>query len=479
MDQIHPARDSLALLGSDAMDRTGSDDSSDDSSIEYPQLLHSSGHRTSLASPKSDAVHKEELENFERRSLNLSWIKYLPSLPDQSDYVPPPEYDLPKQRTRLSFTNQIITHMTRNTIVFYRNLWSRLIDTSIIVIATLLICLINGTLDLANWETSKVNFEYLLIDNDYRPTILSHRYLYRYVQSSVNALELFYLTCGCIVSLLIALQASKAIISKRVEFFREAGSGNDVNAYFIALNITTSVEYISQMMLVSAIVLWLRNSLTTYFVFFLNYVLLAWTSASWSFFFAGFIPPANLSVTIGFFVAFCCLIFGGGLQPYDYEFIYTAPYYEVIAGIISPLRFFSESLIVSEYRCLPEQSGFTFDPNIATNITNAESSFMTLGFALRDSDTVIQRSCNGWFWGALPFFMVGLMLRVISCALMHVQDRGPQAKKPFLQELRRSDNVCKSYMKVGGVVCVVCGVVMVTVWSILRGDMEDRSFERS
>ena len=117
---------------------------------------------------------------------------------------------------------------------------------------------------------------------------------------------------------------------------------------------------------------------------------------------------------------------------------HTAPYYEVFAAVVSPLRFFSEALIISEYRCLPEQSGFTFDSSIATNFTNDESSFMTLGLAMQDGDNVTSRSCDGWYWSTFPFFMVGLMLRVISCSLLHLQHRGPQAKKPFWGGLKRN-----------------------------------------
>lgn len=350
-------------------------------------------------------------------------------------------------------------------------------DASTIVVATALICAINGTLDLVNYPISYVTFEDFLVEDDYRPTVSSFLGLYKYNLSSINAMELFYLTCGVIVSLLISLQAAKAIVSKRVEFLREAGSGNDVNAYFIALNITTTVEYMFQMLLVSSVVFWLRNSLTSYVVFFVNFTLLAWTSASWAFFFAGFIPPQNLSVTIGFFVSFCCLIFGGGMPPYDYEFIYSAPYYEVFAAVVSPLRFFSEALIISEYRCLPEQSGFTFDSSIATNFTNDESSFMTLGLAMRDGDNATNRSCDGWYWSAFPFFMVGLMLRVISCSLLHLQHRGPQAKKPFWGELKRNGTK-QNYATVGAVVCLVLVVCAVTLYSILRGGMEDRTFQR-
>lgn len=136
----------------------------------------------------------------------------------------------------------------------------------------------------------------------------------------------FYLTIGVIVSLLVALQAARAMVDKRVEFFREAGSGNNISAYFIALNITTMIEYMLQMSLVAAVVFWLRNTLTNYSVFFVFFGLLAWTSSAWSFFFAGFIPPQNLSVTIGFFVTFSGLIFGGGLPPFDYGFIYECTF---------------------------------------------------------------------------------------------------------------------------------------------------------
>lgn len=152
-----------------------------------------------------------------------------------------------------------------------------------------------------------------------------------------------------------------------------------------------------------------------------------------------------------------------------------APVNEVLCGVLSPTRFFTESMVVSEYRCLPEQTGFTYDVEIATNFSVSDSTFSTLNYGLRDVDTMTERSCSGWFWGAPPFFLVGLTLRVLSCVLLHVQHRGNQAKRSFWGDMKRHGKP-KDYAMVAGVCCLVIGLTGCTVYSILRGEMTEATF---
>jgi hypothetical protein len=47
-------------------------------------------------------------------------------------------------------------------------------------------------------------------------------------------------------------------------------------------------------------------------------------------------------------------------------------------------------------------------------------------------------SCEGYYWGLLPSFCVGLTIRYAAFMAMHIFNRAPQTKKPLLFELKRS-----------------------------------------
>ncbi len=55
-------------------------------------------------------------------------------------------------------------------------------------------------------------------------------------------LNSYPLKIGIIVAVLVGLQATRILTSKRIEFFREASSGSDINAYFTAINIVATAE---------------------------------------------------------------------------------------------------------------------------------------------------------------------------------------------------------------------------------------------
>ena len=72
--------------------------------------------------------------------------------------------------------------------------------------------------------------------------------------------------CGVVVAVLIGLTATKIITEKRNEFFREAGSGYNINAHFCAINVIATLEHGLQVMLASMFALWLRNSVSSWYM---------------------------------------------------------------------------------------------------------------------------------------------------------------------------------------------------------------------
>merc|ERR1712194_741583 len=91
-------------------------------------------------------------------------------------------------------------------------------------------------------------------------------------------------------------------------------------------------------------------------------------------------------------------------------------------------------MAVGEFRCLPEQSGFTIESN---NVRTANNTMMVLeGYAGHDLNAVRQ-SCNGWYWSVLPSICVGLTVRYAALGAMHSCFRNQQAKKPLIYVMKR------------------------------------------
>lgn len=127
----------------------------------------------------------------------------------------------------------------------------------------------------------------------------------------------FALKTGIISSVLIALTALKAITEKRLEFFREAASGYDVNAY--AVNIVSTFEHGVQAIVSAAAAFWLRDSVAGWVSYYVAFLMLAWVCVSWALLFPLLVSPKNVVMVTGFFMAFFGILFSGGLSPVKYQ----------------------------------------------------------------------------------------------------------------------------------------------------------------
>jgi hypothetical protein len=126
------------------------------------------------------------------------------------------------------------------------------------------------------------------------------------------------LKTGVITAVLVGLTAAKAITEKRLEFFRESASGYNINAYFAAINITSGIEHSLQILLAASAAFWLRNSLAHWGSYCINFLMMAWLCVSWALFLPLLVPPKNVVLVVGFFMAFFGLLFSGGLSPVKY-----------------------------------------------------------------------------------------------------------------------------------------------------------------
>ncbi len=243
----------------------------------------------------------------------------------------------------------------------------------------------------------------------------------------------------------------------------------DVNAYFLALNVTSTLEHLVQMVLAAGCAYWIRDSLTPWYTFQIQFLMLMWTTVSWSLLIPLLVPANNTVLAVGFFMAFFGLLFSGGIDPVTYTGIYEDGngVMALFSGIFSVTRFFIESMTVQEQRCLPAQSGFTIDPSSVNFPIDIVGSFHLIGLAQNDL-SVVQRSCNGWYWGVLPAFLVGISLRVLAAGVLHVSDRSRQNKKSLWIDLKKrplSQN--KEFKVVASFVVLVLVLFAVTSWAIL------------
>jgi uncharacterized membrane protein YidH (DUF202 family) len=92
-------------------------------------------------------------------------------------------------------------------------------------------------------------------------------------------------------------------------------------------------------------------------------------------------------------------------------------------------------------------------------MTYSSTSFLHLA---QNDPNVVERTFQGWYWGVLPAFMVGLTIRVLAGGLIHVSDRSKQAKRSLSRELP------KLKWHILFFVLVVAGMAAVTVWLMLR-----------
>lgn len=119
--------------------------------------------------------------------------------------------------------------------------------------------------------------------------------------------------------MLVGLSAAKILTEKRIEFFREAASGYDVNAYFLAANITSTIEHSLQTVIAAGAAYWIRDSLADWWTYLTTFLMLSWLSVSWALLLPLLVTPKNVVVVIAFFMAFFGLLSSGGIAPVLYS----------------------------------------------------------------------------------------------------------------------------------------------------------------
>jgi len=379
---------------------------------------------------------KSEERNLTREFLSKRWMTAVQnSTNDPEDAHLPKRFLMaPEKVLRPSFLCQMETHIQRNFLGMYRNRISLLFDTAVIILAVFFINA--GTVRL-------VSERFLSLDHTVPMSVLIRGVgemlpldaMFQGFQRAAQEMIGDGLKIAVIVSVLVGLSATKAIGDKKMTAIREASSGYNLNSYFIAVNISSTIEHSIQMALAGLVCAFVRGTVSSWFGVMCNFIMLGWISVSWAFLFSVVVPLKNLVVVVGFYMAFFGLLAGGGIPPIEYKEIYSNTSIEIMCGLFSPTRFFIETVVVSDFRCLLEQTGFSQGEN-SVNFPEEKKSFTKIHLGLRDKSVGSHR-CNGWYWGYLPSFLVGLAIRVSAGLLLHMVNRSKQSKvslrKAFLQ----------------------------------------------
>lgn len=262
---------------------------------------------------------------------------------------------------------------------------------------------------------------------------------------------------------LLGLTATKIVTQKRLEFFREAGSGYNINAYFVALVVISTLEHALQVIIAAFFSVWLRHPFASTGSYWVHFLLLMWICVGWALLIPMIVPPDSVVLVAGFFFAFCGLMFSGAFPPVLYEAIYEGGFLPVFAGWVAPTRFFYEALTVGEYRCLPVQSGFTI-PDSAENRQWNTSMMVNLGYAGNDPPATL-RSCSGWYWSVVPAILIGITVRYMAILAMHGFGRAQQTKKPLLHMMKKDK---KTMLNVIVFIIILAGLLCLTTWTFLR-----------
>jgi len=401
-----------------------------------------------------------------REWLYEEWKKYFDGLEgeEREIYKVPAETEVPGAKNKQPFFAQLLHQLSRITLVSYRNLTAKLVDTVILIIAAVIISLVSGLPLITAPNNPSFEFEALVSFNqDSAPGIVAELFKY-----AATIQQTYPLQIGLITAVLVGLQASRTLTSKQLEFFRETSSGYNSNAYLMAVNIIVTLETSIQITIVALISAMLREPVSSYGVFFAHFLAMSWTVVSWSLLFPMIIPAENVATVLGAFFAFFGLLLSGAVPPINFKEIYKGDIVEHLAAWLSVTRFFLEGLAVSEHRCLPEQSGWTVAAeSVNFDRLNTLMRYSRFSFAGHDPNATLF-SCGGWYWGILPSLFVGITVRYLGFMAMHGFNRGKQTKKPVWHEIKK-DKSCGILVLV--LILVFIGLVALTTYLYIH-DLE-------
>ena len=428
-----------------------------------------------------------------REKLYRQWTIHFDNIPSsykEEFYSPPTAFALPTAPKAVPGWRQLIVQLRRNCLLSWRNRDSRLIDFGIVVVAIFALTLLGGVKP-STWNSDPTDLFWVkfIASKEDASSMLSLIFLYAF--KGVNAITNYALMVGLIVSVMIGLNGAKILTDNRLEFYREAQSGANVTAFYIAASITATVEQGFTAVIGSVLAYLVLKPSTSYLVFLWNFFMLSWLSVSWSLLISITVPLQSVTIVVGFFNAFFGLLFCGKIAPGTYKNLYENSALAVFSAFFSPLRFFVEGIAVSESACLPNQSGYTVGSS-AFSYPEFEEKYplyydLTY-MAHTDMNSAIDQSCDGWFWWVPAAFAVGFTIRLVGGISIHFSGRSKQGKKSFGKEVIDDFHKCRegtksifqSFILHGILVSIVfAGLLALSCWLIMRVNPEQNTFLES
>ena len=328
------------------------------------------------------------------------------------------------------FFVQVWNQLQRCAILFQRNLPAKISETVLIVVGTIIIAVMSGPLKLTTDDMDpQIPSEYYVLTSvgaDPGRFESGLPFLFRHATEEASKILGYGGKVSVIIAVLTTLSTAKVLADKRLEFFREAASGYNINAYFLGVVVFITFEVTVKMIITSLFSFALRGSATNAGSTVLHFILLGWIASAWGFLFPLIVPPESIVLVAAFFTVFGCLLlsgFPGAVIEYSHiygEFGLNA----FIAGIFAPSRFFIESCAVGELRALEVQHGFTEYVLFADEGNHTTSKLVSVGFnstSIGMHDPFVhEHSSRGWYWGLLPAIFVGLTIRVAAFVLVRI-----------------------------------------------------------
>jgi ABC-2 type transporter len=300
-----------------------------DEMIENQSQSNIASMQSLLQSTTFDAAGGEGLQDeaalakIRREVLYTKWQDHFKSLSDSKKalYEAPTPYDLPAKVEKIAFPRQLGYQLARCVIVGQRNWTTKVIDTFIVVGATVLVSAMDGTEEPTSGGTLfEVKYEKIAEPTRLMDLLTEFPNLFKYALSAnVRNIQMYAAKLSVLLAVLTALSGGKVLASKRKEFFREAASGYNVNAYMGAVNIIVTIEVAVQCAISGVVAIWLRNNLAKWGSLLLQFILVGWLSTSWALLFPMIVPEDNAIMATGFYVVISSLLFSGNQSPILYK----------------------------------------------------------------------------------------------------------------------------------------------------------------
>eukprot|EP00668_Euglena_longa_P014892 GGOE01018927.1.p1 GENE.GGOE01018927.1~~GGOE01018927.1.p1 ORF type:complete len:923 (+),score=223.20 GGOE01018927.1:103-2871(+) len=242
----------------------------------------------------------------------------------------------------------------------------------------------------------------------------------------------FCMLQGLLFSVLITLASLRPFADNKLIFYREASAGYSISAFFFAQVSLDVVEHGMQALLVAIVHFEVRGSRCGLCHLIVLYQLVALFCSGWAYIFSFCVPRPNLLVFSGIWTSSLGTLLSGVLSFLHFEDIYKSTFLQVLIGMLSSVRWFTEWLIVSEDRTWPAQYSYTTPPYVLDS--------WALG--RNDRGNVVQPAASAWYFNAGTMLAVGVGLRVVAFALIHLVGRERMNKRSVATLLREGSLLC-------------------------------------